>query len=469
LSKSNNKIAFDLFSPTDYRYFVGDLLPYLSEEGYIKYKAKVEAALAIQLSREGICTKSVAREISRACKEVSAKEVYLEEMRIKHDIRALANVIRRKVSNKSKPYVHLTATSYDIVDTANALRFKDALRNVVLPDLITLEQALIRISRLHSGSIQIGRTHGQHAEPITFGFFLSFYVSRLGKRILKIKEFSECLTGKFAGAVGVYGPLSLLVGNPERFERELLASLGLDASEVSTQIVQPEAVTDLIHSIVSTFSVLANFARDLRNLQRSEIDEVSEEFGSKQVGSSTMPQKRNPISFENLESLWKKFMPQMVTVYMDQISDHQRDLTNSSSQRYLPELIVVFDYCVKRLTRTLWDKDTDRPKLSVNRDRMRRNLEYSLDTVAAEPLYVLLAVSGHPDAHEYVRQVVQESIKSGVPFRKVVSSKPELKKYIRAIGDKIKFVENPELYVGKAPSKTLSVAKKWESELTKIT
>ena len=170
------------------------------------------------------------------------------------------------------------------------------------------------------------------------GFSFAYYVSRLGQRILKIRESANNLSGKFAGAVGVYGPLSLIIKDPELFESELLSSLGLKPSEVSTQIVQPEPVTDLMHSIVSAFGVIANFARDMRHLQRSEIAEISEEFSADQVGSSTMPQKRNPINFENVESMWKKFMPQMVTVYMDQISEHQRDLTNSSSQRYLPEL-----------------------------------------------------------------------------------------------------------------------------------
>ncbi len=468
MTKSDNLTHFDLFSPTDFRYSVRDLLPYLSEEGYVKYKSRVEAALAMQLSRAGICDKSVAKEISRACQQISAKEVYAEELRIKHDIRALANVIRRRVSDKAKPYVHLTATSYDIVDTANAMRFKDAMKSVVLPDLIRLERALIRISRLHTKTVQVGRTHGQHAEPVTFGFFLSYYVSRLGKRILKINDAVNGLAGKFAGAVGVYGPLSLVVSDPQRFESELLGTLGLGACEVSTQIVQPEAVTDLMHSIVSAFGVLANLSRDLRHLQRTEIDEVSEEFTLKQVGSSTMPQKRNPISFENLESLWKKFMPQMVTIYMDQISEHQRDLTNSSSQRYLPELIVAFDYCVRRLSKTIWDEDRRRPRLVVNSVQMKRNLESSMDQMAAEPLYVLLAFAGHPDAHEYVRQVVQRSIKSGSSFRKIVASDPQLKKYYDKIGNELRFVENPVLYVGIASKKTETVAKNWERILSNL-
>ncbi len=466
-SPRQRPIDYDLFSPTDFRYMVPELIPFLSEEAYVTYKAKIEAALANQLANVGICSRAVASEINLACEKVTAREVYEEEARIKHDIRALVNVIRNKVSEKARPFVHLGATSYDIVDTANALRFKDAMENVVIPDLKKLEKALIEISKIYSSTVQVGRTHGQHAEPVTFGYYLSFHVSRIGKRILAIASATENLTGKFAGAVGVYGPLSLLVKDPEKFEKQLLDSLGLKVSQVSTQVIQPEPMTDLTHFIVSTFSVLANFSRDMRNLQRTEISEISEEFLSKQVGSSTMPQKRNPINFENVESMWKKFMPQMITVYMDQISEHQRDLTNSSSERYLPELVVAFDYAVKRLTRTIWNEKENRPKLTVDISSMKRNIELSKEQMAAEPLYILVAASGHPDAHERVRESVQRSITEGKSFLGELKKDPELRKYFEMLPkEKRRFVENPELYTGIAAEKTLEIAKTWESLLS---
>ena len=469
-SKSGNVDYADLVSPTDYRYTVEDLKPILSEEAYIKYKARVEAALARELARVNICSESVAREIEFACEKVGADEVYAEEKRIKHDIRALANVIRDKVSPAAKPYVHLGATSYDIVDTANSLRIKDAVLQVILPDLMKLEKALIELTLIHTDTVQIGRTHGQHAEPITLGFAFSFYVSRLGQRILKIQKELRSLTGKFAGAVGVYGPLSLMLTDPESFERDLLLSLGLEASEVSTQIVQPEPTTDLMHAIISTFGVLANFARDMRHLQRTEISEISEEFGTDQVGSSTMPQKRNPINFENVESMWKKFMPQMVTVYMDQISEHQRDLTNSLTQRYLPELLVAFDYAVRRLTRTIWDEKSDSPRLFTDKEMLRKNLEMSVDKIASEPLYILLAVAGHPDAHESVRRIVQKSISSKSDLRELIKSDEDLAKYLSKLPtSKLKVIEDPTQYTGIATMKARNVALRWKKLLSEQT
>ena len=145
-----------LFSPTDFRYAVEELKPILSEEAYVKYKTRVEAALARQLAKVGVCSNAVADEIAKSCDRVTADAVYDEEARIKHDIRALANVIRDGVSDAAKPYVHLTATSYDIVDTANALRLKEAVKRVIIPDLVKLEQALIAISLKYSSTVQMG-------------------------------------------------------------------------------------------------------------------------------------------------------------------------------------------------------------------------------------------------------------------------------------------------------------------------
>ncbi|MDA4111451.1 MAG: lyase family protein [Thaumarchaeota archaeon] len=459
----------ELFSPTDYRYSVPDLLPFLSEDAYVKYKGKVEAALARQLAKRGICSKKVSNEIEKAVEGISAEEVYAEERRIKHDVRALVNVIRSKISDEAKPFVHLTATSYDIVDTANALRIKDAISRVVIPDLIKLENALIELTLKYSKTTQIGRTHGQHAEPITLGFFTSFYVSRLGQRIEKISSAIEDLSGKFAGAVGVYGPLSLMVDDPEQFESDLLDSLGLKPSEVSTQIVQPEPMTDLLHSIVSTFGVIANFARDARHLQRTEISEISEEFSPDQVGSSTMPQKRNPINFENVESMWKKFMPQMITVYMDQISEHQRDLTNSLSQRYVPELIVAFDYAVRRLTRTIWNEKSRKPRLLVDLEMLDKNLKMSSDKILSEPLYILLSIAGHPDAHETVRKIVQESIRSKKSFLEVIKSNGDLSQYLDRIPKSyLKVIDDPANYRGIAVEKSIKIAESWKKKLSKF-
>ena len=447
---------YSLFSPTDYRYGVKALEPYLSEEAYVHYKAKVEAALAQTLAKRGVCSKEIADEISKAAEQVEAEEVYAEEDRIKHDIRALVNVIRRRVSEEAKPYVHATATSYDIVDTANALRYKEAVEKVLIPDMVTFEKVLIELALREKATVQIGRTHGQHAEPITFGFTIAQYVSRWGNRILKVRESANRLVGKFSGAVGAYNASSLFFPDPEVFEAEVLTSLGLSPAEISTQIVPAEPTADFFHSIISSFGVLANYARDMRHLQRTEIGEVGEPYGAEQVGSSTMPQKRNPINFENVESAWKRALPQMVTVYVDQVSEHQRDLTNSLSQRYLPELLVLFDSSVRRMTRITRD-------IRVDEVSMSRNFEMSRDKVIAEPLYILLAYYGHPDAHEYVRRLTEASYRTGKPLNEVALEDDALKPYLRRFtGQQLAILNDPSKYLGIAVEKTEKIVSRWK-------
>jgi adenylosuccinate lyase len=456
---SKEASIFSLFSPTDYRYSVKALEPYLSEEASINYQARVEGALAKTLAKHGVCSRKVAEEIVQAATKVTAKEVYEEESRIKHDVRALVNMIRKRVSDEAKPFVHVTATSMDIKDTANALRYRNSTEKVVLPDMVALEKTWIDLSRKEKNTLQIGRTHGQHAEPITFGFAIAQYVNRWGNRILKVKEASDNLVGKFSGAVGAYNASRLFFDDPESFEREVLDELGLKPAEVSTQIVPPEPITDFIHSIISSFGVLANFARDMRNLQRSEIEEVGELFEEDQVGSSTMPQKRNPLNFENVESMWKKFMPHMVTMYMDQVSEHQRDLTSSCSQRYTPELLVAFDSTVRRMSKVS-------QRLQVNRDNMQRNFELNKDKIVAEPLYSLLAFYGHLDAHEHIRKLTMESYRTGKPITEIVQTDKELKPYLKKFTrTQIEVISNPAKYIGIATKKTEKIATFWEKKL----
>ena len=452
-------IDFSAFSPTDYRCAVDDLRAYLSDEAYVKYKAKIEAALAHVFEQRGIVKQDLCDEIVAAASNVTAAKVYEEEQKTKHDIRALVNVIQRGVSDEAKPFVHLGATSYDVVDTANALRYRDAVLNVIIPDMLELERTWRDLARREKSTLQIGRTHGQHAEPITFGFALAQYVNRWGSQLLMTKEASENIVGKFSGAVGAYNATSLVVDDPEEFEQEVLAVLNIKPAAISTQIVPPEPMSDFVHAIISSFSVLANFCDDMRHLQRSEIGEVMERVAEEQVGSSTMPHKRNPIGFESVKSLWKKFMPQVVTMHLDQISEHQRDLTNSASQRYTQELLVAFDYCVRKLTQIS-------ERLEVDRARMQENFMQAKDAIIAEPLYILLSYYGHPDAHEYVRRKSSQAYKENKPLKELLEEDPEISEYLRKFTSEQKvMVFDAEKYTGIAVKKTEEIVSYWDAVL----
>ncbi len=452
-------------SPLDHRYYASnqplftELADFFSENAYLRYELKVEAALARVLAKRGLCSQAVAEEINRACSEVVPEEVYLEEEITKHNIRALVNCIQRRVSDEAKPFVHFTATSVDIMDTATAMRFKEATEKVVLPKVLELEGILIDIARREKGALQVGRTHGQHAVPVTFGFAMAEYVSRLGARIELIRENAQNLRGKIAGAVGAYNASSLFFDDPFEFEAEVLWELGLKPSEYSNQIVAPEYLTDYIHAIISAFGVLANLADDIRNLQRTEIGEVGEAFEATQVGSSTMPHKRNPWNFEHVKSMWKEFMPRMITMYSDQISEHQRDLTNSASGRFVPEIVVGFVAAVDRLTRVL-------KKLVVDQERMERNFDLTKEMVIAEPLYILLASLGHPNAHEAVRLLTLESQKTGKTLRELLVEQTNLFPYwSKLTPNQREVLESPAKYIGRAAQKAEAICDNWEKRL----
>jgi adenylosuccinate lyase len=445
---------YDNFSPTDFRYRVPELEPYLSEAANLKYQILVEEALIKVLAKYKIVPQSAVKEFKGIAEKISAEELYREKDRVKHSIRALVNLIKKR-TKIAKPYIHFGATSADIIDTADSLRYRDALRKVILPDLLKLEKQLIILSEREKSTLQIGRTHGQHAVPITFGFVLAQYVDRFGERISKIEEVTVNLPGMFSGAVGAYNANSLFFQNPEQFEVDLLNILDLKPARISTQIIPPEPVTDLAHAIISTFGVLANLADDMRHLQRTEIAEVREPFGKDQVGSSTMPQKQNPEVWESIKSVWKAISPRMITVYSDQISEHQRDLTNSASERYFPEILVAFDHSAKRALNNL-------KNLVVNREKMRQNYQMSSDLIIAEPLQILLSYYKHPNAHEKVRQLAMESIAKHQSLTELVTNDPELKNYLKKFTSSQRAVIlKPEKYTGIALKKTQKVCNYW--------
>jgi adenylosuccinate lyase len=458
-------------SPLDHRYYLSNrelfdnLAAEISEEASIRSCVRAEVALVkAHLKARGQETKERLSLLDSLESKIDPEEVYQEEEKTKHNIRALVNVMKRKLPDDLSTLVHLGATSVDILDTAAALRTKDAYRKVLLPLLSKAVTMLCDLAEKEAATPQVGRTHGQHAVPITFGFAMAEYVSRLGKSVLRIEELTKGLCGKLAGATGSYNALSMSYADPEAVERDYLGYLGLEPSEHSTQLVEPEYLLRVLLETNAAFGVIANLADDLRNLQRSEIDEIRESFGSDQVGSSTMPQKRNPWNSEHVKSLWKAFSPRVMTFFMDQISEHQRDLTNSASQRFVAEYLAGFAAAVNRLISVL-------KSLNVNREKMLANLSMSGGAVLAEPAYILLAESGETDGHEIVRKITLEAESEKIAFHEALARHPDvmakLSERLKALGkaDARSFFSKPEAYSGRAAEKALSLSKKYRKAM----
>lgn len=457
---------FDFISPIDTRYYGADpnifqtLHPYLSDKANLKYQLKVEQAIVAVLEQHGVAPRGTSVHLAKAVQEIDFAEVFEEDLRVHHDIRAIVNCIQRRMPAHSRGYVHLFATSYDIRDSARALLLRDVTAHVIFPALRRLVGRIADLAEKSADIVQIGRTHGRHAEPITVGYWLANYVERLGERTEGLVRSAANLRGKFSGAVGAHNALALHWDDPALIEEEVLARLGLRPSDcaTSTQIVHPEYVCDYIHSIMSAFSVLANLADDIRNLMRSEIDEIVGR-DTDTIQSSTMPHKVNPRDYENVKSLWKAFVPRMLTYYFDQISEHQRDLTNSASGRFTNELIAGFYYAVCRLETALGSAE-------FNLEALGRNLENSKEWTLAEPLYIALALSGHHDPYEAVRRLFRGAREHHVGLRTFLIENREAQDILSQISTahREKVLE-PSEYLGDAPERTRHTCEVWMSRL----
>ncbi len=457
---------FKNISPLDHRYYLANrdlydrLALYLSEEASVRYCIQVEIALLATLIDESESMRRYRKhltDLDALSGRIEPEEIYEEESRTHHNIRALVNVLKRKLPDEIGHLVHLGATSADILDTATSMRMRDVVRAVLLPLMIEVETALVDLSIAEAETPQIGRTHGQHAVPTTCGYAFAEYASRFGKSIERLAVKSQNLRGKLAGAVGAYNATSLIVEDPETLEKRFLGRLGLQPSEHATQIVEPEYLLDLLLEINISFGILANLADDLRNLQRSEIGELRESFAKSQVGSSTMPQKRNPWNSEHVKSLWKAFCPRIVSMFMDQISEHQRDLSNSASSRFVADFIGGFAAAVNRMKKILGS-------LYIDRERMLANLRSGGEFVLAEALYILLSLIGETEAHEILRQLTLEAEQRGASLITVMRERKEiysaLNEYLKqhsGIGLE-QFCRDSEAYRGLAATKAKAIA-----------
>ena len=453
-------------SPLDARYYksngelIDELSEYLSESSVIRYEAAVETAMVIVMERYGLVPEGSGQEIKKAFRAVTPEEVYEEEAKTHHNIRALVNVMQRYVPDSLAPYIHLFATSEDITGTAYAMRVRDAFYRIVIPKCVALLQVLTDIALREADTVQIGRTHGQHAVPVTVGYLFSGYSDRFGGRLTKVVEALGELRGKVSGAVGAYNASSLFIEDPRKFEEDVLAELGLRPANFSSQIVEPEYLLDLTHTVVSAFGILANIADDMRNLQRTEIGEMGERFEKGQVGSSTMPHKRNPWNFEHVKSLWKEFVPRILTRYFDQISEHQRDLTNSASGRFVVEIITAFTLAVDRLLKQL-------KKLVIDSNNLKRNIELTGGMFLAEPLYILLASKGFGNAHGIVKEATLQAEKEGKSVFEIVEQDETLSEIAKLdIWKALK--ENPEVYTGQAAQRAREIAGLWQKRIVEL-
>ena len=399
----------------------------------------------------------------------TTKNDAIERSITQHDIRAVVHQIQEIVPEPLRRWVHVPMTSYDVIDTGRAYQYTRAHNMVVQPKLLPVLKLLCDHAETHRNTVQIGRTHGQHALPITFGFWIATIMNRLLYNMQAADGYANNLVGKIAGAVGAYNAqkgLGILECGGVRFENAVLARLGLKPADISTQIVPPEPLAYYLHSILMLSGAFGQFGRDGRNLMRTEIAELSEPFETGQVGSSTMAHKRNPINFENIEGTYFKNVGEFVKVMMTVISEHQRDLVGSTISRDFPTIVV---NAVSQMDTLMRPNKAGVPflaRVKVNVDACRRNLEYSGDTILAEPLYLALQMHGYRgDAHKLINERAMKLIRPGVSLVSAVEEltleDAELAAAWQQIpGEMHAMFYSPATYIGTAAEQVDAVCKR---------
>jgi adenylosuccinate lyase len=456
----SSKRQYSAIDPLDSRYYDPEVALYLSEQSRVMYQAHVEAALAHALADFGICSQKIATEIDAASRKISIEAVYIEEQTTKHDIKAVVNCIKANISPAAQPFVHFGATSYDIISTAAALQLRGAMEHVVLPRLQSLVTTLVDMTETYAETVQIGRTHGQHAVPITFGYALAEYVSRLGENYEALRDLTGMLRGKFSGAVGAYNALSIFIDDPIKFEQAVLAQLQLEPAPYATQIIPAEGTVRLLDELAISANIMANLSHDMRHLQRTEIAEVRERFEPGQTGSSTMAHKRNPWNFENVVSMSKQVTAQLINANLNLSSEHQRDLTDSASSRFYAIMPASVASMAKRL-------NTIMGKLEVDEANMQRNLSLTGGAIAAEPLYLLFEKYGHTTAHEKSKDLAHAALKNNKPLINVIIEDAAAKKYWDkfSLSEQL-IIQSPEKhYTGLSAQKAKALAVEWRSRI----
>ena len=342
----------------------------------------------------------------------------LEEV-VRHDVIAFLTNVAENVGEEAR-YIHLGLTSSDILDTSMALLLREACQ-IILQDLEELSRALQRRALEHKDTPMIGRTHGIHAEPITFGLKLAIWWDENRRNIERLKRAIETINyGKISGAVGSFAHVEPSV------EEYVCRKLGLKPAPISSQIIQRDRYAELLTTLAIIASSVEKFATEIRNLQRTEIREVEEYFSPGQKGSSAMPHKRNPIACEQVCGLARLVRTNSLAALENIPLWHERDITHSSVERViLPDSTTLMDYILKRFTRIL-------DRLLVYPEQMMENLNKTRGLIFSESILLALVKKGlsREDAYQLVQQRAMEGWEGNRYFKELVLDDEEIGKYL---------------------------------------
>ncbi|WNY27345.1 adenylosuccinate lyase [Methanolapillus ohkumae] len=427
--------------PIEYRYGTPEMKAVWSQERRLEMLVKTEIALSKAEADLGMIPKSAATEIEKTLPLVKWERVDEIEQEINHDMMAVVKAISEKCKDDAGKWVHFGATSNDILDTATALQFKEAV-SIFEAKLYRLLSILMCRGEEHKNTVCCGRTHGQIGVPTTYGLKFAIWASEMDRHIDRLGELKpRLLVGQMTGAVGTQAAFGK---NGIELQKKTMEYLEIGSVEVSNQLIQRDRHAEFVMWMSNVVTTLDKIGTEIRSMQRSEIAELEEGFGKKQVGSSTMPHKRNPIKSEQICGLARIVRGFIETELLNNTLWDERDLTNSSSERIVfPECTILTDHILNLSINVL-------ENLRFNSGNIQRNLELLNGLNMGEAIMIELTLRGvgRQEAHELVRESAMKAVEENKHFRAVLLENKEISAVLTK--DDIENLVNPYKYIGTA-------------------
>jgi adenylosuccinate lyase len=426
--------------PIEFRYGTNEMKAIWSQERKLNYLLRVEVALSKAEAELGVIPKEAADQIEEAAGQITLTRVAEIEEEIHHDIMAVVEAIAEKIYAQAD-YVHYGATSSDIIDTALALQLRDSCK-ILKSKLIRLRNVLANLADENKDRVCAARTHGQIAVPTTYGLRFAVWAMEIHRHLQRLSETRGRIeVGQMTGAVGTQAAFGK---QAVEIQARTLKLLGLESVDVSTQVIQRDRHAEYVMLLANIATSLEKIFTEIRTLQRSEIAEVSEGFGKAQVGSSTMPHKRNPIKSEQICGLARVVRSFVMPALENNTLWDERDLTNSSCERIIfPEATILSDHIVTLSINVLGN-------LTFNEQNIRRNLNLMRGLNMSEAVMMHLAKKiGRQRAHEIMRSAAKNAYESGDTISEALLKEPLLAEHLTK--EQLEWMVRPENYVGTAP------------------
>ena len=379
---------------------------------------QVEILVCEAMAKEGMIPQEAVETIKQKA-SFSIDRIQEIEETVKHDVIAFLTNIEESVGPDAR-FIHMGLTSSDILDTAFALQLKEALL-IIINDVRNLMDVLKEKAFEHKNTPMIGRSHGIHAEPITFGLKLAVWYSEMQRNLRRLNQALDVISyGKISGAVGTFANI------PPRIEKYVCEHLDLKPAEISTQIIQRDRHAQYFTALAILAGSIEKMAVEIRHLQRTEVGEAEEAFTSGQKGSSAMPHKKNPIGSENLSGLARLVRSNSIAAMENIALWHERDISHSSVERVIaPDSTILIDYMLNRLAGMM-------KNLVVNKDAMARNLEKLQGLIFSQQILLALVKKGCSRQHAYsiTQKNSLQAWSTGESFKQLVLSDPDIQNYL---------------------------------------